>query len=228
MMKEVEGGTKTSFMKLLRHEAGHAYEAGYRLGLRRRWRRLFGRASEIYPKYYNPNPRSRNFVLHLDWWYAQSHPVEDFAETFAVWLRPGPSWRGRYQDWPALKKLEYVDELMADLCETPPIVKPGLPMDPLHRLRQTLREHYEEKESRYNVDPPRFYDMDILRLFPPSARPDSRLPAAEYLRRISPKLRQRVASWTGEHAYVVDLVLKDMIEQCRQLDCARLDARARP
>ena len=26
--------------------------------------------------------------MHLDPWYAQSHPDEDFAETFAVWLTP--------------------------------------------------------------------------------------------------------------------------------------------
>ncbi|MBI4166001.1 MAG: putative zinc-binding metallopeptidase [Acidobacteria bacterium] len=218
MMKEVEGGTRSSCMKLLRHEAGHAYEAAYRMGLRRRWARLFGRSSEAYPKYYSPNPQSKSYVLHLDWWYAQSHPVEDFAETFAVWLRPGSDWRDRYRDWPALKKLEYVDALMAELRGTPPLVKPGPPMDPLHRLRQKLREHYQEKHARYNVDPPRFYDMDLLRLFPPSLRPDSRPPAAGFLHRISPRLRQRVASWTGEHAYVVNQVLKDMMQQCRELD----------
>ena len=41
--------------------------------------------------------------------YAQKHPDEDWAETFAVWLEGGP-WRRRYRDWQvALAKLEYVD-----------------------------------------------------------------------------------------------------------------------
>ena len=89
MMYEVEGGTRTWCMQLLRHETGHAIDTAYRLNRRASWRRLFGKASKPYPKYYNPKPFSRNYVLHLDWWYAQSHPTEDFAETFAVWLKPG-------------------------------------------------------------------------------------------------------------------------------------------
>ena len=69
-----------------------------------------------YPDYYTPKPYSKSFVLHLDSWYAQSHPDEDFAETFAVWLNPQSDWRARYADWPALKKLEYLDALMARAC----------------------------------------------------------------------------------------------------------------
>ena len=67
-------------------------------------------------RYYKPNPASRNYVQHLRLWYAQSHPDEDFAETFAVWLRPRSNWRTRYIGWPALKKLRYVDELMGELA----------------------------------------------------------------------------------------------------------------
>ena len=58
-------------------------------------------------------------MLNLANWYAQSHPIEDFAETFAVWLRPGSRWRSRYADWPALRKLEYVDALMQEVDEQP-------------------------------------------------------------------------------------------------------------
>ena len=87
---------------------------------RRKRLKLFGPSSAEYPEYYTPKPYSKSFVLHLDSWYAQSHPDEDFAETFAVWLNPHSQWRERYADWPALKKLEYVDELMQELAGQPP------------------------------------------------------------------------------------------------------------
>ena len=41
---------------------------------------------------YNPNPWSRDYVRYLHrtgmYHYAQKHPDEDWAETFAVWLDP--------------------------------------------------------------------------------------------------------------------------------------------
>jgi Putative zinc-binding metallo-peptidase len=217
-MQEVEGGTKYWCMQLLRHEAGHAYETAYRLARRKRWRKLFGRASKPYPEFYNPKPVSRQFVQHLDWWYAQSHPVEDFAETFAVWLRPGMQWRKRYKDWPAIEKLEYVEELMEELAGKRPQVRLREEVEPVHRLRQTLREYYREKQERYGSDYPDFYDRDLGRLFPQPADHRQYPPASSFLRRISPELRRRVSSWTGEYAYTINRVLRDMIHRSRELD----------
>jgi hypothetical protein len=102
-MLEVEGGDPASCMRILRHEAGHAIDNAFHLRRRRVRRALFGSSSEPYPESYTPKPYSKNFVLHLDSWYAQSHPDEDFAETFAVWLTPDAEWRQRYHDWPAVK-----------------------------------------------------------------------------------------------------------------------------
>src|SRR5690606_12676462 len=115
MMREVEGGNAESLMRLLRHEAGHALDSAFRLRRRGDWRAVFGRASRPYADDYRPRPGSRRYVQHLDAWYAQSHPTEDFAETFAVWLNPGSRWRTVYRDWPALAKLHYVEELMREL-----------------------------------------------------------------------------------------------------------------
>ena len=123
---DVEGGTWWECMSILRHEAGHVLQHSYQLHRRRRWQQLFGPSSKRYPRYYRPNPASRNFVQHLRLWYAQSHPDEDFAETFAVWLRPRSKWRTRYAGWPALEKLEYVDELMAEIAmQRPLLTAPG-------------------------------------------------------------------------------------------------------
>ena len=74
----------------MRHEAAHAYSYAYQLYKRKKWQRTFGLASTEETEFYRPRPYSRSYVVHLDDWYAQSHPDEDFAETFAVWLTPGP------------------------------------------------------------------------------------------------------------------------------------------
>src|SRR6185295_10017069 len=94
------------------HEAGHAIDHAFRLERRRKRQEIFGSSSKPYPEFYTPKPYSKSFVLHLDAWYAQSHPDEDFAETFAVWLTPSSEWRQRYAGWKAAKKLEYMDALM--------------------------------------------------------------------------------------------------------------------
>jgi len=218
MMLEVEGGTRKWCMQLLRHEAGHAIETAYRLGRRPRWRKIFGNVSKPYPDYYNPKPFSRSYVHHLDWWYAQSHPCEDFAETFAVWLRPQSTWRRRYRKWPALKKLEYVDDLMSRIGREPAKVRSRATVEPVSKDRRTLREHYADKQRRFEEDYPDFFDRDLRRLF--TDTPDRpRLPkAATFLRRVSPQLRRIVSAWTGEYIYTVDMPLKEMIARCKELD----------
>src|SRR5688500_11737408 len=99
--------TPDESMRFLRHEAGHAYNYAYRLYDRPEWRRLFGPYSRPYRERYHADPFSRAYVRHILGWYAQKHPDEDFAETFAVWLTPEAEWRRQYEGWPALEKLEY-------------------------------------------------------------------------------------------------------------------------
>jgi hypothetical protein len=117
---DVEGGSRAECMAILRHETGHVIQHAYQVQRRRKWQKLFGKSSTRYPDHYRPNPGSRSYVQHLRLWYAQSHPDEDFAETFAVWMGPRAKWRKRYAGWPALKKLEYVDELMAEIGDAKP------------------------------------------------------------------------------------------------------------
>src|SRR5580704_2198329 len=154
MMLDVEGSTWSECMAILRHEAGHAVQHAYQFQRRRRWQQLFGPSSKRYPRYYRPNPASRRYVQHLRLWYAQSHPDEDFAETFAVWLRPRSNWRTRYIGWPALKKLRYVDELMRELAETTPLVRNKRRLDPLRTISRTLFEHYTYRRALYSVEYP--------------------------------------------------------------------------
>ena len=218
MMLDVEGGAWSGCMAILRHEAGHAMQHAYQLQRRRRWQQLFGPSSQRYPRYYRPNPASRRYVQHLRLWYAQSHPDEDFAETFAVWLRPRSNWRARYAGWPALKKLEYVDELMDEIAGKRPPVTTRERVDPLHQLSQTLGEHYQKKQAFYAFKPPKTYDRDLSRLFSTDPRHRREQPASVFIRRHRAQIRQLVAQWTGENQLTLDAVLDNMIWRCRELD----------
>ncbi len=216
MMLDVEGGTWSECMAILRHEAGHTVQHAYQLQRRRRWQQLFGPSSKRYPRYYRPNPGSRRYVQHLRLWYAQSHPDEDFAETFAVWLRPRSSWRARYEGWPALKKLEYVDELMDEIAGKRPLLTGRERVDPLNELSQTLGEYYKKKQALYTFQPPKTYDRDLYRLFSAEPRHSRSQPASMFIRRHRAHIRKLVAKWTGENQLTLDAVLDDMIIRCRE------------
>ncbi len=219
-MLEVEGGTPEWCMRILRHETGHAIDNAYRLRRRHSRQKLFGLSSRKYPEYYTPRPYSRSFVHHLEPWYGQSHPDEDFAETFAVWLTPDSPWRKRYQDWPALKKLEYMEELMRELAGQQPAGVSRRRVDPLARIRKTLRQHYNRKREHYAIDKPNFYDRDLRRLFTDASESPrgTGMTAARFLSRIRKDVCRRVARWTGEYQYTIDQVLEDMIARCRELN----------
>jgi hypothetical protein len=225
-MLEVEGGTRTECMKLLRHEAGHAIHHAFDLHRRRRWQRHFGKSSTRYPERYRPNPASRRFVVHLDYWYAQSHPDEDFAESFAVWMTPGSRWRQRYAEWPALKKLEYVDTLMGELAGRRPPVRTRRQVAPISRIRTTLREYYSAKREHYQWLASNIYDSDLYRLF---AGPDARSgeSASAFLRRNRAEIRHMVAKGTGKHELAIDAVLDEMITRCWQLRLRAVGSKSR-
>jgi hypothetical protein len=215
---EVEGRTRAACLRILRHEVGHAIDNAYRLQRRPTRRKLFGKSSVPYPEFYTPRPYSKRFVLHLDSWYAQSHPDEDFAETFAVWLNPRSMWARRYAGWPALKKLEYMDRLMCEIGSARPHHSSRRVVDQVSRLHKTLRAHYKAKRDHYGLEYPDFYDRDLRRLF--SAAPEfaKNVPAARFLNRIRAGVRRHVASWTSTYQYTIDQVLEDIITRCDALD----------
>jgi hypothetical protein len=217
-MLEVEGGTEKECLRIMRHEAGHAIDNAFRLYDRRRYRKLFGSFRRPYPNWYKPEPHSRDYVLHLPAWYAQAHPAEDFAETFAVWLAtPAARWRKQYAGWRAIRKLEFVDEVMNEVAGKAPLNKSRARTEALHTLNTTLREHYEKKREYYAFQWPPDYDRDLLRIFTTEARQDAALGAAGFLRRHRRELGSEVAEGTGVHSYAIDQMLGAMISRCREL-----------
>lgn len=217
MMLDVEGGTRRDCMRLLRHEAGHVVQHAYALHRRKRWQELFGRSSKPYPEYYRPNPESKDYVQHLRRWYGQAHPDEDFAETFAVWLTPRSAWRKRYADWPALEKLEYVDELMDDIAGEKPLLTKRFEVDPVSKSNKTLGEHYKKKREHYAVDTPATFDRELQRVFSDDPEDADAPAAAAFIRRNRAEIRALVSRWTGEYQLTLDAVLDDMIDRCRVL-----------
>jgi hypothetical protein len=203
-MQDVEGGTERWCMQLMRHESAHALDSAYQLHRRRDWRDVFGRWGAPYVSHYHPKPYSKRFVRHLELWYAQSHPAEDYAETFAVWLDPASRWKARYRGWAALDKLRYVDALMTEIAGKPAKIR-------------SRGEYYEEKRRRYGQELERAYDRDLKRLFP-SPEPGKRgRSAAALLRSMRPEIKRLVAHSTGEYQYTIDRVLSKMIERTQEL-----------
>lgn len=218
MILEVEGETREWFMKLIRHEAAHAFSYAYQLHRKRRWQSVFGKPSrEPTPEFYRPRPYSRSFVVHLDGWYAQSHPDEDFAETFAVWLTPDLNWREDYQGWKALHKLEYVDELMRSIAGKSPPHQPEYKVEDHDCLNVRLKTYYAQKRKRYEDTYPDFYDADLRRLFAADSEAPNRLKASALLRQRRKPLMEAVCEWTNEKKYRVNELLARLIRRCDQL-----------
>src|SRR5438067_1206080 len=205
MMLEVEGETPEYFMKLIRHETAHAYNYAYHLPRNKGWTQVFGQTSdEETPDFYRPRPFSRSYVVHLDDWYAQSHPDEDFAETFAVWLTPGLDWRERYKGWKALQKLEYVDELMRSLAGKSPVHQPEYRVADYDCLNVKLKTYYARKRKLYEESFPDVYDNDLRQLFDATADVAGRVKASVYLRHHRRQLMEAVCQWTNEKKYRVN------------------------
>lgn len=225
-MLEVEGAGEAECRRIFRHEAGHAIDEAYGLHNRERYRLLFGDPTAPYPSSYKPHPESRDYVINLANWYAQAHPVEDFAETFAIWLNPHVDWRSDYQRWPALKKLEYVDELMREVAGTKPPIADKSEIEPLSELRHTLAEHYAAKRKYFAWAWPANYDQELRRIFSDDPKDMDAPPATRFLRRMRTQLRTRIADGTGVHAYAVDQLLRQMIARAQKLELRVIDAPA--
>ena len=217
MMGEVEGGNRKWRLRIMRHEAGHAIDNAYRLRRRADWRRVFGHASKPYADTYSPRPSSQRRVLHLGHWYSQSHPTEDFAETFAVWMQPKARWRRDYADWPALKKLEYVDALMDEIADARPRQLDRSVIDPLRKVDQTLGEYYRQKQAHYG-GLERRYDRWIAQVFVARARRPRAVRASRFVREIEPQLRRLLERRARLHPYYIDHAITLVKQRARQLD----------
>ena len=183
-------------MMYLRHEAGHAFNYAYNLHRTPEWKQLFGPFRRPYHDNYRPIPFSRNFVRHLAGWYAQKHPDEDFAETFAVWLTPRSAWRKRYRGWGAMAKLQYMNGIARKLGNADPVRRRGQTDITVDEMETTVGEFYQ----RNNHDIPLAdlaLDTDLRDIFDASKRRKTTRPAYEFLHGQRKAVVDKVAYWTG-------------------------------
>lgn len=211
---EVEGASDA--MKYLRHEAGHAFNYAYRLYDRADWRATFGPYSRPYRERFHADPFSREHVRHILAWYAQKHPDEDFAESFAVWVTPDLDWRAEYDGWGALRKLEYVDRVMAEVGgEAPDAPVPRPEHLPVNAMHYTVAEHYTEAETGLAVPDDRHFDGDLRTIFPGGEDGDS---AAGFIRSHRREVVRRLAYWTGEPTTVVRAFVDFLADRAAALE----------
>ena len=189
-------------MMLLRHEGGHAVNYAYRLWEDAEWTETFGRFSTPYRDTFRPDPVSRRFVRHLAFGpyerptYAQKHPDEDFAETFAVWMTPGSRWQKRYGSWPVIRKLRYVAKLMRRIRDSEPVVPVGKPYLPMEAMNVTVAEHYGRRAEKYRAAAQGYVDDKLHQVFPP-VRGAPQKDARRFLRENRRALIARVTQWSG-------------------------------
>jgi hypothetical protein len=177
---------------------------------------LFGPASRPYRARYRARPASRHHVQHLGEWYAQSHPTEDFAETFAVWLTPRSGWQRRYASWPALRKLRFVQQFAGELGTDRPPVRCRARIEPLDVNQRTLGQYYRGKIARERSRRGLLADRLLTRVF--AAEPDRRaLSAAKLLRSHKVRLRESIISKTGGDRYVAHQILRIAIDRSARL-----------
>jgi hypothetical protein len=205
-------------MRYLRHECGHAVNYAFRLYERADWQRTFGSFSRPYRERYRANPISREYVRHILGWYAQKHPDEDFAETFAVWLTPGSDWQSDYEGWPALEKLRYVDRIMKEIGKLDREVPQPTPDDlPVEAMQYTVAEHYDSAWERIPIEDPRQFDADLRRIFASAVDAPGGMAADEFIATHYREMLVRLSYWTSEAPPVVRSLLDHLIARSRAL-----------
>lgn len=218
MMLEVEGEVRDWCMKLLRHETGHAINYAYKFFKRKKWREIFGSFTTEYKDIYRFRPYSKNYVRHLEDYYAQYHPDEDFAETFAVWLDPECDWETEYQNWKALDKLKYIDKIMTSIRGKPPLVKKGKDYWNVARIKKTIKTYYKQRKNFHAEDFPSFHDINLMKTFSVQKdKLDQSIPAEVMIRKHRTSILQSACRWTGEKKYIANDLINKIIKRCHEL-----------
>ncbi len=212
MMGEAEGATPKWCMQLFRHETGHAIDNAFHLRKNKRRQALFGLTSTEYPESYLPNKKSKEYVRHLEGHYAQAHPDEDWAETFATWLTPKLNWQQQYKNWPALEKLELLDEMLSSLRGKLPVTKKKLELDSFRNNQMTLREYYRKKRIHYGRNIAPKFKTNLKKIFPIQGQ----APAWKFIRNNQNQIAKGLAIQTQLKLGKVKKMVTEIEKTCRK------------
>ena len=203
-------------MMYLRHEAGHAFNYAYKLHRTPEWRQVFGPYRRPYRENYRPVLFSKDYVRYLPGWYAQKHPDEDFAETFAVWMTPRSGWRSKYRGWGALAKLNYMDRIARALGGADPMRKRGIPDITVEDMEMTVGEFYRVSTEQIplldlNVDD------DLATLFSTPKKKRSAEAAESFLARHRKTLVDHIARWTAMQRPLVRKLMESVEKRSKEM-----------
>ncbi|HZU21698.1 MAG TPA: putative zinc-binding metallopeptidase [Terriglobales bacterium] len=216
-LNDLEGPVET--MQYMRHEAGHAFNYAYELYKRDDWQQLFGSFRRAYRDDYRAIPFARQFVTYLPGWYAQKHPDEDFAETFAVWLTPGSNWRARYRNTPALHKLLYVDQVARRVRNMKPARPTGEADLTVDEMDYTVAEFYERTLQEQPVPAQLPSDTELAGIFRSNLRGRKKLrPAAALVKEHRKALADSISQWTGVQRPLVKRLVETIESRLAALD----------
>lgn len=211
----VEGSTERQIMRLLRHELGHAIDNAYGLRKDSLRQQIFGSSRKAYPIRYLPNLYSTKYVNYLGDGYAQSHPDEDFAETFATWLDPKSDWVNRYHNTPAFEKLLCIDKIMKSLKSKKPKLTNKFCIEPYLTNKDSLKKYILKKRRSLRLDRLHYLDSAYKRhLQRNGIGPQSTL-VGDYLALHREKLAQTVSDSTGEYKYLVERAINITIKRAQ-------------
>ena len=202
----------------LRHEAGHAFNYAYQLYETKEWLDLFGPFDRPYLEDYKPVPFSRKYVRHIAGWYAQKHPDEDFAETFAVWLTPGSDWQRRYLGWGAVRKLQYVDRVARELADASPrkALEVAVRELPVEEMASTVEQYYREHERDQATLFSDLPDAELEDIF--VRRGQDLRPASAFLLEHRKAIVDKITYWTGVRRTVVRKLMEAIGKRVRELE----------
>jgi hypothetical protein len=203
-------------MMYLRHEAGHAFNYAYRLHRTPQWKELFGSFRRPYHDNYRPVPFSKDFVRHMAGWYAQKHPDEDFAETFAVWLTPRSGWRKKYRGWGAMHKLRYLDRIAKELGNIDPLRRRGHPDITVDEMESTVGEFYQHSTEEIPIVDLAL-DADLGDIFNASKRRKTSLPAPALLQAHRKPVIDKIAYWTGVQRPLIKRLIEAIEKRAGEL-----------
>lgn len=219
----VEGFDRADILRYLRHEMGHVINYAYRLYDQEEWVKQFGSITQPYSEEYSPEPFSRRYVRHLPGWYAQKHPDEDWAETFAVWMTPGLDWRAEYGGWPvAYAKLAYSSRVMSTLRDRDPEVTNSELDEDVGDIEYSLDQYYGKASTSLELPP----GLDgALRAIFEDLSPDEGMtlgdplcPADALIRRLEPELMANVFRWTGHFPERTRVLLRYLADRAARLE----------
>lgn len=215
-MTDIEAETPQEIMMYLRHEAGHAFNYAYHLYHQIEWNKIFGSFTLPYKERYQPRPFHPAFVRHIPGWYAQKHPDEDFAETFAVLINPQSRWQSIYANTPALPKLQYVEKLIKEFGPQKPPAAIKEDFDrPVEELKTTLANWYRDnKISDETMLLPSLLDEDLKNLF---STDNPQQPASLYLKTHKKALCKQVNAWTGLEEEQIAIIIDSLKERTHKL-----------